>query len=112
LKELVLKCQNSHILYLKHISLHSKKNQKCTVVSVHKLMIMPQRHTGNADTDPNSVNVSIRWECKIHTFANLPPGIKPQENEWVRELVWTMWRREISAASTKNQNTISLSPSP
>jgi len=41
-----------------------------------------------------------------------PPGIKPQETEWAGELVWMIWRREISAASTKNQNTISVSPGP
>jgi len=78
---------------------------------VQKLMIKTQGHTGNAGTDPHSVNISIRWECKFHTLANLPPGIKPQESEWARELVWTIWRREISAAFTKNQNKISRSPS-
>jgi len=63
---------------------------------------------GNAGTDPHIVNVSIRWEHKIHTLASLLPGIKPQETEWARELVWMIWRREISAASTKNQNNFSV----
>jgi len=70
---------------------------------------MTQRHMGSAVTDPHSVNISIKWDYKIRTLANLPPGIKPQEIEWARELVWTIWRRKISAASTKKQNTISLS---